>query len=435
METSKLGTAAAGEAAHRRSPETPTRARRKPHRSCGVRRPWLAWCLAAVGLWALASGPSQAATWAPSLGLSARAEQHRTAAGRDTIAGVLTPQLAVNGGPGVTRFTLFARREYQLGCLACPGRHLPSLDLISDRATLGLGRVLAEAESLLLGGRYARTRDPFEIDERAAVASADARRWVAWIRGNRGPVEGAYRIEGWGYEAPGPSDAIALSWSASLLPLRSPMDAWLVGWRQRQLEIGSTWAFRSRMAVVGFRRTLSPLLSGRIEVGASDVELADRERRLGPALVIELEGPEASPGATSTALRLQRDFATSVIAEIGHGWGDGRLSARWESVVDVEGGFYRELNFSRGVVVGAQDTLGRATVLGVETSYTRTWPLVFGGREARTMRASGWLVRRLRPWLIGRAGGSYLRQASVGPESVPAFRRVRVDAGLTVHFP
>jgi len=383
----------------------------------------------ATVLCALPSAPSRAATWAPSVGLSARSEQLRPAAPRDTIAGILTPQLSVDGGTGMTRLQLFARREYRLG------RSSPSFALVSDRATLRLERAMAEAESLLLGARYWHARDPFEMDERPVVASGDSRRWEAWTRGTRGPVEGAYRVEGWGYEAPGPSEAIARSWSASLLPLRSPSDSWLVGWRQRQLEIGGVRAFRSRMAVAGFRRTLSPLLSGRIEVGASDVQFPDRERRLGPALVIELEGPEARPGATSTALRLQQDFATSVIAEVGHGWGDGRLAARWESVVDVEGGFYREPNLSRRVVVGAQDTLGRATVLGVETSYTRTWPLGFGGREARTTRASGWLVRRLRPWLTGRAGCSYLRQTSLGTESVPAFRRVRVDAGLTVRFP
>jgi hypothetical protein len=294
---------------------------------------------------------------------------------------------------------------------------------------------MAEGESLLLGGRYGRTRDPFDQDERPAVASADSRRWDAWIRGNRGPVEGAYRIQGWGNEAPGPSDAIALSWSASLVPFRSPVNAWLLGWRQRQLQTGSTRVFGSHMAVAGLRRRFSPLLSGQIEVGTSDVSLPGGERRVGPAVVIELEGPEAQQGATSSVLRLQRDFATSVIAEVGHAWGDGRLAARWESVVDVEDGFYREPNFSRRVVVGAQDTLGRATVLEVETSYTRTWSLIFGGREARITRASTWLVRRLRPWLTGRAGGSYLRQVSVGPESVPAFRRLRLDAGLTVHIP
>ena len=89
--------------------------------------------------------------------------------------------------------------------------------------------------------------------------------------------------------------------------------------------------------------------------------------------------------------------------------GSGRVTGGGE-FVDVEGGIYREPNFTRRLAIGVQDTmLSRSTVLGLEMSYARTRPLRLGAPEADLLRASGWAVRRLRPWLTGKAAAAVSR--------------------------
>jgi hypothetical protein len=103
-----------------------------------------------------------------------------------------------------------------------------------------------------------------------------------------------------------------------------------------------------------------------------------------------------------------------------------RVVVRGESLVDVEGGIYRDPNFTRRLAIGVQDTmLSRSTELGLEMSYARTRPLRLGAPEADLLRASSWAVRLLRPWLAGKAACPYLRQPGFGHRGVSDFRQGR----------
>src|SRR5439155_24992694 len=124
----------------------------------------------------------------------------------------------------------------------------------------------------------------------------DVTRWGTTGRADLWRAEGSYRLEGWSYAAAQLPDALALAWNADVIPIRHPRDAWLVGWRQRQFQIGGWNALRSHMAVVGYRRRLSPLLSAQLEAGGFDVEYGDHTRVDGPAVALVLNGPTFSEG-------------------------------------------------------------------------------------------------------------------------------------------
>jgi hypothetical protein len=106
-----------------------------------------------------------------------------------------------------------------------------------------------------------------------------------------------------------------------------------------------------------------------------------------------------------------------------------------QSLVDAEGGFYRYPTFTRRVGVGFEDTLARATVIGFEASRGSLRPFHTDEPRADVVQASGWLARRVRPWLTGRAGCSYLSQTGDGASGALSFRRVRVDAAFTALSP
>jgi hypothetical protein len=187
---------------------------------------------------------------------------------------------------------------------------------------------------------------------------------------------------------------------------------------------------RSRAATVGVRRRLTPLLVGELEAGGAETVFGDGVRRRSPTLILGLRGAAGDQDIT-TRVSLERDLATAISAEIGRDLGDGRAWARGESLVDIEGGTYRYPTVTRGLTVGAQDTLARSMVLGCQAICTRAAPLHFAGVRTQAVRASTWLTRRLRPWLEGRGEWSYLQLAGrTGPGVTP--RRVaRLDLSVT----
>ena len=195
---------------------------------------------------------------------------------------------------------------------------------------------------------------------------------------------------------------------------------------------GHLWAVRTHLAAAGIRRAFAPELTGELEVGASEVMFGDGTRQDGPAVIVKLHGPGLDPGPVRAELSVQRNYPSAAVVGVNRSFGPGQIAARWESLVDMEGGVFRNPNLTRRLVAGAQDTLLRANVLGLEASYARTRPFRLEGKNAEVFAASGWLVRRLRPWLSGRGEYSYLWQTSEGGSPASTFHRVRVGASLTL---
>lgn len=383
---------------------------------------------------------SLAATWSPALVIGSRFDQDRgqQQTPRGTLIGILEPQLGLDAGAGPTRLQVYARSLIGLqpeGTLLDAARRTSSYDRISEHAGLRVGRTWSETGGFSFGGHYVRTHDPLESGDWSALAVSDLMQWNGWARGSLWRAEGEYRIDGWSYSTPGLSDARAPSWSASILPIRHRQDAWLVSWRERDLQLESSTSIRSRMATLGYRRLLSPLVRSQIEIGAAETDYLDGTHERAPAVSIVLSAAREDFPAFTPSIHIWRDFATNVTAEAARGLGAGRLSLRWESVTDVEGGIFREPTHVHRLIFGAQDTVARATVFQLEASYGWIQPFHALGPQTQIIQASQWITRRMRPWLLGRSGISYQYQAGSGNESVPLIRRVQWDVALTAHAP
>jgi hypothetical protein len=379
-------------------------------------------------------------TWSSTADLGMRLDRNYPPTGqpRDTVFGTLLPQLGLDGGTRTTRLQMTGSSlfGYWFGpSLQGTEQRFLSLDRVSDRASLRAGSAWSLSDSLSVGGHYLRSHDPFELGAWSALTVADVREWNAWGRGSLWRLEGAYRIDDWSYQAAGEEDARAIAWSASVLPVRRRYDAWLVGWRERRLGLRSVASVVSHAAVLGYRRMLAQSLWVNCEAGVGDVRYSDGIHQTGMTAGLTLGGADASPEGLMPRLHIWQDVATNVTIEVAHRLGDGRVSLRWESLADVQGGIYRDPTFIRQLVIGARDTLARSMVLEFEGSYGHTRPFHFVGPETEIVRASGWLVRRVRPWLIGHGGCSFLRQGGVGTPSEPVLRRVRLEVALAAYSP
>jgi hypothetical protein len=221
-----------------------------------------------------------------------------------------------------------------------------------------------------------------------------------------------------------------------VLPVRHRDDAWLVGWRERRLGLGGDASVVSRAAVVGYRRRLSPLLWLALEAGGADVQYGDGARERGPIAGIALDGADAEPGILTPRVHIWQDVTTNVTAEVGHRLGNGRVSLRLKSLADVQGEIYGDPTLLRELSVGVQDTVARATLVTLETSYGRTRLLHVAAPKVdvqfEVLRVSGWVSRRIRPWLTSRAGCTFLRQAEVGFSGI---RRIRWEMAFAAHAP
>jgi hypothetical protein len=386
-----------------------------------------------AGLCSLVGAPASAGTLVPDVALGARFDDRRADTGlpADLAAGVLAPQLTFESGSWASGFGLAARRELVFYRPPAPdASHRLVIDRAADEASLHGRRAWSDDAGVALDARYARTHDVMSALDRSVLLDTDVTQWEGSAAGSIGRAEGDYGVRAWSYAAPRLRNAVALHWSAAVLPVRRPEDAWLAGWRQRQYQIGDSWAARARMAFIGYRRLISPQVSARIDVGAADVQFGDQTPQRGPAVTLMMGPPETAGGGLTSELQLQRELPAGWRVEASRVLGDARLTALWRSGLDVEGGSEREPSLTRRLAIGVQDTLTRSTVIGFDSSFARTRPLYLGTAQADNLRVAGWLARRVRPWLTARGGYSYVRQWSFGPGTAPAFRRIRVDAAL-----
>jgi len=388
--------------------------------------------IAIAGLCSLVAGPASAGSLVPDVVLGGRFDDRRADTGlpADLAAGVLAPRLTFESGSWTSGFGLAARRE--LVFYRPPASDASSLivDRAAGEASLHGRRAWSDDAGVALDARYARTHDTMSALDRSVLLDTDVTQWEGGAAGSIWRAEGDYGVRAWSYEAPGLRSAVALHWSAAVLPVRRPEDAWLAGWRQRQYQIGDTWAARARMAFIGYRRLISPQVTARIDVGAADVQFGDQTPQRGPAVTLMMGPPATAGGGLTSELQLQRELPAGWRVEASRVLGDARLTALWRSGLDVEGGNEREPSLTRRLTIGVQDTLTRSTVIGFDSSFARTRPLYLGTAQADNLRVAGWLARRLSPWLTAHGGYSYVRQWSFGSGTAPAFRRIRVDAAL-----
>ena len=194
---------------------------------------------------------------------------------------------------------------------------------------------------------------------------------------------------------------------------------------------GAVTTVESDVAAAGIRRSLGAWLSAEAEGGVSGVSYAGASRQTGAEAGMQLKTAAGGPYDVSMRWQVEQVFPPTLIGRVSRGVGVGRIWLDGESMVDVEGGYYRDPTYTHRLGLGAQDTLARATVIGFEASYVDLRPLTGTAAPAQLVRTSGWLARRLRPWLTARLGCAYFEQTGGGTVGVPSFSTLRLNAAVS----
>ena len=378
-----------------------------------------------------------AAQWRPGLFVGTRYDFVRTDGTPMEWAGkgVLAPRLGVTSSTEHSQMSLMLRRQYafeptissNLGSLR--GR------AVSDDAAGRADRTWSEGVWISADARYLKSRDLLEPGQSLAATGAELATWGGSALGGLPWADAAYTIRGASYPAPGIRDAYVIQWNTAIVPVRKDANAGLVNFRQRQINLGSYRYWQSRMLTAGLRRGLGPGFAAQLEAGQGQVVGVDGAGHIGPAVVLSASGWGRRDAPVIGEVIVQQYAAPHVAVRIQRGYGDTRIWARAESMTDVEGGKSPGLRRVRRFGLGIEDTLARATVLGAEGTYTLTRLFDEVQTPVTLARASGWMARRIRPWLDLRVTGSYLfdqRPDPIDPALIPIVHRLRFDAGLNL---
>jgi hypothetical protein len=399
--------------------------------------------VAAMGLLALVGAlagaiarDATAAMLTPAITFGTRLDQvlgGGAVAPRDTTIGTILPELTVFGRGAASGLKISGGTLLGYRTSAAPGA--PSIDRISDRASFEADRAWSRGNAIRLGANYLRTNDPLELGSWSSVAIGQVQEWSSWGRAGLGRLEGGFRTDDWRYPSGFGDRTMARSWDASVVLVRHRSDAWLAGWRERHLGLGTASSAVFRGAVVGYRRDITASLRMEVEAGGAEIRYGDGTRQQGPAASITLSGAEPQGLGLIPRLQIWQDVSTNSSFEVARLLPRGRLSVRWLSMVDVQGGFYRDPTLVREITMATEDTVAQANIVRLEVSYGRTAAFHVATPRTTLLRLGGSLARRVRPWLMVRGGGSYLRQEGDIESRFPILRRVRWDITVVGRSP
>lgn len=302
-----------------------------------------------------------------------------------------------------------------------------------DRLNLQAVRRSSERNRLSFEGGYIRSHDMLDTDAATIVANGNLTRFSSALGARVEFFEGDARLRSTTYDDDSSLvDSRSVGGSARLVPFRRSIDAAFLGVAASQLDIDGSTALISRMASVGYRRMLAPLISAELEVGAAEARFADGGRQIRPMLALAFERDPGRGAALNVALRarFEGDSAAALALEGRYLMAGGRSWLRAESMADTEGGILRHATRTRRFSLGFEDTLARANILGFEGSYINARSLRGEGEGTDLLRTAGWVMRRIQPWLNARVAASYLREPlGVSPKLI---RRIRLDVELIV---
>jgi hypothetical protein len=343
----------------------------------------------------------------------------------------LEPILRYNRWSDRTRLWFEARRRFDLysgaPIASGPGGTIQT----ADHFDMVAGRTWTEQNRLDVSGSYVRSRDVLDIDQPIPYLQSQVTEWGGSVGASIQRFEASYSGRGWHYQDPLLQDAMSHGWTLRFLPIQRATSDVFINWRGRDLVSGSLTTVESDVAAAGVRHSLGAWLSAEAEAGMSGVTYAGADRQTGAEAGVGLKTEAGGPYDVSMRWQVERVFPPTLMARVSRGVGDGRIWLDGESLVDVEGGYYRDPTYTHRMGLGVQDTLARATLVGFETSYVDLRPLTGHAAPAQLVRTSGWLARRLRPWLTARVGCAYFEQTGGGTVGVPSFNTLRLNAAIT----
>lgn len=389
--------------------------------------------LLAPALWLLLQcSASEAASFGPELTFEARYDDNvlkRPLELGDFVT-VLVPRLRATEVEGVLPWELRLRRT-----LVSYSRD-PAPVALSDLAMLRGAYYMAARESISVNYRYTRSSEPIEVDEDAVVTGGD----VFANSGNAGVyswrAEGSVRARSWSYQRGELSDGHAQGWDLRYYPVRTRHTGWYVDYDGQNLDLDQR-GITAHVLTTGVRRTHTTWLSSEAEIGRASVHFDDGardENKMAGAMGLVLErGDQATP--MRARFRVAHDVTTTSIAELQQSWEVARVTARWESSLDAEGGIYHSPTVSRRVSLSLLASPDDVRRLALDASYRRVRQYRGESVDANILRLSAAYSTALNSWLRGRVSYDYVRQEVPPGGRALEFNRNRIILSLTAGVP
>ena len=379
-----------------------------------------------------AAGPAHAAAVGPELTFEARYDDNilKRNDGLQDFLSVLVPRIRATEVEGVHPWELRLRRT--MVSYARDPAPVALSDLVMGRGAW----YMAAMESVSAGFRYTRSSEPIDVEDDGIVTGSDVFATSGRVGIETYRADGEFRARSWAYERAGLSDGQSQGWGVRYFPLRTRDTGWILGYRGEHLDL-DVRGLQAHVFTTGIKRQNTPWLSSELEIGGTTVRYADGapdDRHLAGAFgFVATRGSEVAP--TIARFRIAHDVTTTSIAELRHSWEASRLTARWESSLDAEGGIYHSPTVSRRGTVSLEISPDGVRRVVLESSYRRIRPFRVESVTANILRLSASYAFPLNSWMRAQAGYDFQRQDVPPGGHAVEFDRNRVIVSLTAGMP
>ena len=386
-----------------------------------------------VALCVVLGSPALAGEWSGSVGWGLRLDQHRVIPGStgEPAARVapwtqlVLPTLRLAAEPLGARIGIAGAGRLELGAPVTGQGQGPLRRGSAGEVSASVARVFGAGVRFRADGSAARSRDLLDVDQATVSDDGDAMRWGASASAGSRRLEGEWHAHGWRSGLGPPGDTRSFDWGARAFLDRSPLAAGFLGAREQRMEHQREVQLLARTALLGVERDVVPGLGVTLELGAVQERIGEQVEHPRPSYGVLLASRDTDR-ATQLRVRVARELGNEFELELGQRSGRANAWARVSSLVDVEGAGAAGPAVIQRAAFGAGDTLGGATVLGIEASVARNRSyrgLPLEPLAAARLRA--WVERRVQPWLSCRAGWDLLQRVDQG--TAPGFRRSRFE--------
>jgi hypothetical protein len=313
----------------------------------------------------------------------------------------------------------------------------PSPIILSDRALLKTAYVPARDASLAMDWRFNRTRDPIDFDEEDELLTRDR---TSRLRGEavaefwRGEL--AARSRDWWFQDADRYEGRSRHLAARVFPARTRTTLGMVGYRRRELD-HELRSFGTDIGTLGVRRWHNRRDVSELEIGVARTRFTDDGASEHDLAVAVGMARAAEPNVENWGgrVRIGHDVTTSALIEVESVWPNKRLAARWESMLDSEGGVFQEPTRTQRVALELRGTLDRTWRYRLTGSYGHYLPFRRGGERADIYRASAQVSIPVRSWLYARAAYTFYHEAIPDPAFGRDVNRNRIALSLNAGAP
>lgn len=380
----------------------------------------------------ICAGAADAAVWLPEARVEARYDGNvvRSNEPISDFVGVLAPGLRLMGGAESMPFD--ARVSRTLVSYASESQ----VEVLSDLALVRASYQGRGADSVGTDFLYRRSADPLETFDGSIGLGEYITKIDGGLRASSWRAAGDARIRDWSYDVPQLVESQSRSASLRGYAYRDRTTGAYANFRMRDLEISDN-GLDLQLYTAGGERRHSELVASRVEVGGYHASFDDGspdESGLAFALELQAErGTAADP--VKLRARIADDVATTGLLEVDVVRGRFRAVTRFERLLDVEGGIYRDPNLTRRLRFVAEGSPDGMRVFRLEGGLDHARPFGNGsGPKTDTVRLGASMTFPLRMWLSARTGYDFQRQ-EVPDADDRDFSRHRLTFSLTARRP